>query len=361
MGKLTLTGAVSGVGNASSYTVTAASGSAISKQITSTLVAAANNDILIGLQLTNTFTNGAFTGVSNYSIYANNTILTTGYFFGNGIVGNNVLQISSQGTNPIQFYTNSTGIERMRLFGSTGNLKLQNGGTFTDAGYRLDVVGADSRFNGIRAGLGAGQVANNTVFGNDALSSNVSGSGIVAVGYQALKSCTGSNNTAVGTQAGTVVSSGTENTLLGAGSGGSITTGSNNTAIGRSALLLNTASNNTALGFQSAAANTSGTGITAIGHQSLKASTGANNTAVGYQSLLTHTTGTNNTALGHLTVSGNFSGCLILGKDATATANNQFVVGSTGTIAGAVTTATAAQTKTWDVIINGVARKILLA
>jgi len=36
-------------------------------------------------------------------------------------------------------------------------------------------------------------------------------------------------------------------------------------------------------------------------------------------------------------------------------------VGSASYNAGAVTTAAAAQTKTWDVIINGVAEKILLA
>jgi hypothetical protein len=39
----------------------------------------------------------------------------------------------------IFFGTNNT--SRARIFGSTGNLLLQNGGTFTDAGYRLDVNG----------------------------------------------------------------------------------------------------------------------------------------------------------------------------------------------------------------------------
>jgi hypothetical protein len=39
----------------------------------------------------------------------------------------------------IKFMT--TGIVRARIFEATGNLVLQNGGTFTDAGYRLDVNG----------------------------------------------------------------------------------------------------------------------------------------------------------------------------------------------------------------------------
>jgi hypothetical protein len=245
----------------------------------------------------------------------------------------------------------------MRLTAS-GNLLIN---TFTDSGFRLDVVGADSRFNGIRAGLGAGQVATNTVFGNDALSSNVSATSITAIGYQALRLATAGSNTAIGYQSSTNITGGNSNTAVGSQSLIFNQTGSSNTAIGVGSLFNNSASNNTAIGRSAAAANTSGTGIVAIGFEALKASTGANNTAVGYQSLLTHTTGTNNTALGHLTVSGNFSGCLILGKDATATANNQFVVGSTTYNAGAVTTATAVQTKTWDVIINGVAQKILLA
>jgi len=41
--------------------------------------------------------------------------------------------------------------------------------------------------------------------------------------------------------------------------------------------------------------------------------------------------------------------------------NTQFVVGSVGTIAGAVTAETPAQANVWNVVINGVARKILLA
>jgi hypothetical protein len=49
---------------------------------------------------------------------------------------------------------------------------------------------------------------------------------------------------------------------------------------------------------------------------------------------------------------------LSLGKEATATANNQFVVGSTGTNAGAVTTETISADTTWTVRINGANYKI---
>jgi hypothetical protein len=74
-----------------------------------------------------------------------------------------------------------------------------------------------------------------------------------------------------------------------------------------------------------------------------------------------NTTGSGNSALGYNTQSGNFSNSVILGHSATATANNQFVVGSTGTNAGAVTTEVNVSTQVWNVVINGVARKILLA
>jgi hypothetical protein len=90
-------------------------------------------------------------------------------------------------------------------------------------------------------------------------------------------------------------------------------------------------------------------------------SSGAQNTGIGRDALSANTTGSDNSALGYQTASGNFSGSTILGRGATATANNQFVIGSTGTVAGAVTSEVNASTQVWNVIINGVARKILLA
>jgi len=77
--------------------------------------------------------------------------------------------------------------------------------------------------------------------------------------------------------------------------------------------------------------------------------------------LLNNTTGSSNTSIGQGTVSGNFSGSVIIGRDATATANNQFVIGSSAYNAGSVTAESNLSTNVWNVIINGVARKILLA
>jgi hypothetical protein len=107
---------------------------------------------------------------------------------------------------------------------------------------------------------------------------------------------------------------------------------------------------------------TTGSGNTAVGADALFTnSTGFNNVAIGNSALLINSTGSSNTALGVSTVSGNFNGSTILGFGATATANNQFVVGSAGTNAGSVTAEVNTSSNVWNVVINGVARKILLA
>jgi hypothetical protein len=139
--------------------------------------------------------------------------------------------------------------------------------------------------------------------------------------------------------------------------------GSDNTAVGRNALLSNTNSRNSAFGCDSLRTNSSGGFNTAIGTQSLFSNTTAScNTAVGYLAACSNTTGSNNSVLGANAQTGNFSCSVILGACATATGNNQFVVGGTGAFnAGTVTTESNSSTKVWNVVINGVAHKILLA
>jgi hypothetical protein len=136
-----------------------------------------------------------------------------------------------------------------------------------------------------------------------------------------------------------------------------------NTAVGITALNVNSSGTlNTAFGYTSLAFNTTGGSNTAIGFQSGYGNgTGSNNTAIGRNALITVGNYSDNTAVGAFADCVGFSGCTILGKSAVATANNQFVVGSTTTNAGAVTSEVNASTQVWNVIINGVARKILLA
>lgn len=186
---------------ASTFTgsVTAASAIARGTYLNQTLVAAANNDVLVGLDIAPTFTNGAFTGVSNYGIRVQKTALfndtwansqaifgqsgqaglikiargdnasyaTLGFGSATGAIfyinstfttiiqnnGTDAIAIASNGVSinapfpgsPLIFASNN--VKYGQFFGTTGNFTLQNGGTFTDAGYRMDVNGT-TRLNG---------------------------------------------------------------------------------------------------------------------------------------------------------------------------------------------------------------------
>jgi hypothetical protein len=343
--------------------------------------------------------NANTTGATNTAVGVNAlTVNTTGSQ--NTSVGVSSLSANNTGSQ-------NTAIGRAALFTNT------TGSNNTGLGYQalyFNSVGLNNTALGAAALLN-NTASNNTAVGFEAATTNTSGTNITAIGYQSLKASTGGNNTAVGFQTLLVNSTGTNNTALGdraltanttgitntaigqaalftnivgnnntaVGTSALFTnTGSANTAVGSSALLNNTASNNTAVGFEAASTNISGVEITAVGYRALKANTGSSNTAIGFNSLSLNTTGVNNTAvgdvalslntvasnnsaLGYNTQTGNFSGSVILGKDAIATAANQFVVGSTGTNAGAVVTETNVSSKVWNVIINGVAQKILLA
>lgn len=141
--------------------ITAASLLAQGVYFNNTLVAAANNDVLVGLDINPTFTNGAFTGVSNFAIRA--------YGYSNFQSGINIYPANPawSGGRPIQgalftyvvdsvnyyagyssgsgffhkFWTNAT--ERVRI--SDGYTSIVSGnllvGTTTDAGYKLNVNG----------------------------------------------------------------------------------------------------------------------------------------------------------------------------------------------------------------------------
>ena len=168
--------------------ITAASSIAQGTIVSPTLVASANSDVLVGLDVTPTFTNGAFTNLSNIALRINSAIQFTGTPTGlsdvNGFFGNNTNTtfFAAVGPQPICSAVNGgfmllrgntysaiinqrgwialsaglvstptgkegaisllTGndVEKFRLL-PNGNVILQNGGTFTDAGYRLDVNG----------------------------------------------------------------------------------------------------------------------------------------------------------------------------------------------------------------------------
>jgi hypothetical protein len=167
--------------------ITAASAIARGVFFNNTLVAAANNDVLVGLDINPTFTNGAFTGVENWAsrIQRNKLLI-------NATTDNNIfplvirqqnysgllVQNSFTGTNHNSSYNgfafwinndsatfkalinnwNSTGISifngtstgsGVNIFGSTNNVGINQ---TSDAGFRLDVNGTARVVNTLRVG-----------------------------------------------------------------------------------------------------------------------------------------------------------------------------------------------------------------
>ena len=166
-------------------------------------------------------------------------------------------------------------------------------------------------------GLASNTGSANTAVGSGALFSNVNGSYNTAVGYQALnKNITGINNCAIG-----------NNALK-------VNTGSYNTAIGNGALSGSgyTGHTNTAVGVNTLISLTSGTRNTVIGsYADGSSTTGSNNTCVGWTALSSGTNGTaasNSTAIGYSATTNGFSGSTALGANATCTASNQIMLGT---------------------------------
>lgn len=190
---------------------------------------------------------------------------------------------------------------------------------------------------------GKSNIVSNTSFGDTALSQNSTGTFNTAYGVSALRFMTsGGSNTAVGNNALSGNTTSSNNTAVGRSSLGTLTTGTGNTAIGsNSGNGMSTGSNNVLVG------NSVVTGLPSAGETVI----------IGGQA----SGSTGSTILGSQATSGLFTHSIVLGRSATATADNQFVVGSSTYISGAVATEVLTPSKTWSVIINGVAQKILLA
>ena len=195
----------------------------------------------------------------------------------------------------------------------------------------------------------------NTAIGQAALFSSVTGSQNTAIGTnsQYYNNLAGvGNNTTIGYRAGAGAvagASGTVNTFIGANAGSVYSTGSGNSTLGMESLYqVTTGNDNVAIGYQTARIATTLSNTVLIGSQSGKAlTTGNNNTFVGYASGNAVTTGSNN---------------LIIGYDVDAPSNtgsNQMVIGNiifgtgvsgTGTtIAGFIGIATNAPVSTFEV------------
>jgi hypothetical protein len=327
---------------------TAASAIARGLNLTHTLVAAANNDVLVGLDVNPTFTNGAFTGADNVGLRVTagrvsiNTNRTLTFAPTVDIISNNALfsskpnhggvwisQLNNTNNANLTFFNNVSTLFQIGVTGSafgsgmnsksfilsqsdlffTTNASAGNPassdakmvltlagrlllGTTTESTFILDAVGTaritgDALVNGLTVGKGAGSLTLNTALGFQALNANTTGNNNTAIGYAALqKNTSGGSNTAIGVGSSLNITTGSLNTSVGVNSCGNITTGNNNTGIGHSAILLNTTgTDNTAIGLSALSSNLTGQGNTSIGVSSSGNLLGNFNTAIGLQAL----------------------------------------------------------------------------
>jgi hypothetical protein len=234
-----------------------------------------NGNLLIGTTV-NPASNGSglaiySTSFPRISLRNSTTTDVTGVGMEFYMVGLNMFY-DLKGANNQTWTSNAT--ERMRLWGSTGNLLLQNGGTFSDSGERLQVTGTmkvtgDVTINTVSIGLGNSSISTNT-----------------RVGVTTLNAITtGGFNTAIGFDSQRFTTTGGSNTSLGYYAARQNQGGGSNTAIGRSALQDNQSGNqNTALGNNAAFSNTSASFNSVIGSEALyNNTTGASNIAFGYR------------------------------------------------------------------------------
>jgi hypothetical protein len=204
----------------------------------------------------------------------------------------------------------------------------------------------------------ATSLSNTTAVGFNALAGATTAVGCTAIGANAIAVSNGNQNTCIGDSVMDIAISGTNNVAVGGGIFSGITsvgsdnavlgyramatcTGSQNTAIGRSAMVsatsatgntavgwqcmsnVSSAINNTAVGYQSLKSNTAQTGNTSVGYLALTLSTVADSTAFGHLALTANTSGAQNTAIGKSALAGN-----ILGSNNTALGYNSLSVNS---------------------------------
>lgn len=213
-------------------------------------------------------------------------------------------------------------------------------------------TGADCRINELTIGRGGSNLVENTTIGYQALNNNtVDGLNNTAIGYRALYlNSEASNNTAIGHTSLYTNTEGSNNTAIGRQALYSNIEGSSNTSVGYLSLNVCTSgTNNVALGVEALDNLTEGNNNIGIGHNAGNVVDGVRNIFIGVNTALTDTADNENVVIGY--------GALA------PSGNNQFVVGSAAHNAGAVSGYSIVPIechRTWDVVINGVARKILL-
>lgn len=191
----------------------------------------------------------------------------------------------------------------------------------------------DIYVNNLTIGRGGGSIASNTANGYQALNNNSGdGENNTAIGYRALYlNEEGDNLVGIGYQALYNNIEGNANVAVGSNTLYACNIGNNNTAIGSSALDALTEGNNNI----------------GIGHNAGNVEMGTSNIFIGVNTALHHADDNYNVVIGYGAIA--------------PTGDNQFVIGTAANNVGSVSTEANASSRVWNVTINGVNRKILLA
>jgi len=221
--------------------------------------------------------------------------------------------------------------------GDTAGDSIAVGGQYNIAFGQNALTSTITGDNNVAIGYGALDIntgTGNLAIGTDALGANVGGLTNLAIGYNALLLNTSSSNLAIGYTALDASTSGDRNFAIGSSALSAVSISDDNLALGYQALLNNTASNNLAIGSSALDINEDGTPNIAIGVDALGANiSGNSNIAMGYQALLLSTAGTN-LAIGHSTGDAITTGTgnILIGNSVDTTAvgaHNELNIGNT--------------------------------
>jgi len=224
-------------------------------------------------------------------------------------------QATAEAGNDIGTWINSEGFEAFVVTDLDGVYAAGKNNDPNSAAFGIDALHSTT------------DAALNAAFGAGALRALTTGTENTAIGYQTLRNLTtGFYNVAAGRRAGFIATESYQNVLVGSDVAVQLTTGFRNTILGDS------------------------------GGRTL--TTGSYNVVNGYNTLF-DADAVGNSMLGAEQTS-TFDHCVVLGRGATSSAANQFVVGSATVNAGAVTTEVVASNTSWTVRINGANYKILM-